>query len=97
MCGWALRLFGVGKVYYGASNPRFGGNGSVYDFHCCGGGRSEKTNTRKELAGCQSKGLDYESHGGILEEETIDILKRFYAQENDNGKLTSIWVHTLIA
>ena len=33
MCAQALRIIGIGHVYYGCRNPRFGGNGSVVAVH----------------------------------------------------------------
>ncbi|KAF9582810.1 tRNA(adenine34) deaminase [Lunasporangiospora selenospora] len=33
MCASALRQLGIGSVYFGAGNDRFGGNGSVFNIH----------------------------------------------------------------
>ncbi|KAF9114049.1 hypothetical protein BGX27_000248 [Mortierella sp. AM989] len=33
MCASALRQLGIGQVYFGAGNERFGGNGSVFHIH----------------------------------------------------------------
>ena len=33
MCAAALRILGVKRVFYGCSNPRFGGTGSVENVH----------------------------------------------------------------
>ena len=33
MCAAALRILGIKRVFYGCSNPRFGGNGSVESVH----------------------------------------------------------------
>ncbi|KAI1298623.1 hypothetical protein EDD11_006763 [Mortierella claussenii] len=33
MCASALRQLGIGQVYFGAGNDRFGGNGSVFHIH----------------------------------------------------------------
>ena len=31
MCAWAIRLSGIGRVVFGAFNPKYGAAGSVYD------------------------------------------------------------------
>ena len=33
MCASALSQVGIGKVFYGCANDRFGGNGSIYSLH----------------------------------------------------------------
>lgn len=33
MCAYALNLVGIKDVYFGCKNDKFGGNGSVFDFH----------------------------------------------------------------
>lgn len=33
MCAYALNLVGIKEVYFGCKNERFGGNGSVFNFH----------------------------------------------------------------
>lgn len=59
MCASALAQIGLRSIYYGCSNDRFGGCGSVLNLH-------------------------EESHcvAGILKEEAIELLRRFYAQTN---------------
>ena len=81
MCAWALRLLSISKVYYGASNPRFGGNGSVLCLN------DALESCSKDGKGYESSILShgYESFPGLLEQEAIEILKHFYDQENMNG------------
>ena len=31
MCAWAIKLAGIGKLVFGAHNPKYGAAGSVYD------------------------------------------------------------------
>jgi tRNA-specific adenosine deaminase 2 len=72
MCASLLRQYGIRKVYYGASNERFGGTGGVLNIH-------------------SDEGVQpgYEVSGGWLKEEAILLLRRFYVQENEKGKLFS--------
>ena len=70
----------IPQVYFGASNPRFGGNSSVLSLHDVLE-PNDNTCAEKEILG---KG--YTTYPGLLEEEAIAILKEFYGQENMNGK-----------
>jgi tRNA-specific adenosine deaminase 2 len=72
MCASLLRQYRIRKVYYGASNERFGGTGGVLRIHEGGVGE-----------GGPEKG--YEVSGGWLREEAIMLLRRFYVQENGRG------------
>ena len=58
MCAHALNLMGVGQVYFGQYNDRFGGCGSVL------------------------KSSSFEWRGGILEKESLEVLKSFYERGN---------------
>ncbi|EPE35386.1 Cytidine deaminase-like protein [Glarea lozoyensis ATCC 20868] len=73
MCASLLRQFGIKKVFFGASNEKFGGTGGVLDVHL-GNGR-----------GIGGKEGDYEVSGGWLREEAIVMLRRFYVQENERA------------
>lgn len=52
MCAHALSLVSIGRVIYGCSNDKFGGNGSILTVN-----------------------TNYESKGGLLKEQCIDVLK----------------------
>lgn len=69
MCARILRFLKIKKVYYGCSNERFGGCRSVINV---------ATNDK-----IGDDFLDFEY--GIREEETIGLLKTFYAGENLNA------------
>jgi tRNA-specific adenosine deaminase 2 len=69
MCASLLRQYGIRKVYFGASNERFGGTGGVLRVH-------------EREAGV---GEGFEVSGGWLREEAILLLRRFYVQENVKG------------
>ena len=73
MCAAALRYLGIGKVYYGCGNERFGGCGSVLNVHNGPYIPEELTPKLK----CQ-----------ILKEyrpECIMLLRQFYVRENDKA------------
>ncbi|KAH8660920.1 cytidine deaminase-like protein, partial [Tricladium varicosporioides] len=79
MCASLLRQFGIRKVFYGASNEKFGGTGGVLNV--------QRGNGRECLRGCEGEREegDYEVSGGWLREEAIVLLRRFYVQENERA------------
>lgn len=74
MCASLLRQYGIRKVYYGASNDKFGGTGGVLNIH------------DDEVGDLDS----YEVSGGWCREDAILALRRFYVQENDKGMLLEL-------
>ncbi|GHJ83898.1 hypothetical protein NliqN6_0300 [Naganishia liquefaciens] len=70
MCASALRQVGIGKVFYGAGNERFGGCGSVLDVN--------------DTPSIQSS-LSYPAFGGYYRPEAIMLLRRFYLIQNSNA------------
>lgn len=88
MCASLLRQMGVRKVYFGASNDKFGGTGGVLNIQKRNGapereGR-ESGDEEEEQQRWREEG-DYEVSGGWLREEAIVILRRFYIQENERA------------
>eukprot|EP00026_Physarum_polycephalum_P014416 Phypoly_transcript_14930.p1 GENE.Phypoly_transcript_14930~~Phypoly_transcript_14930.p1 ORF type:complete len:186 (+),score=19.00 Phypoly_transcript_14930:276-833(+) len=83
MCAAALAILNIKTVVFGCGNERFGGCGSVLDVrnHC-------NFVVGEELP------PPYTCITGILKQECIDALQRFYEQENPNAptplKKTSI-------
>ncbi|POS85674.1 hypothetical protein EPUL_001957 [Erysiphe pulchra] len=75
MCASLLRQFGIKRVFFGAWNERFGGNGSVISVH----------RTQDSVGKTSKKIGDYEVSGGWLREESIMLLRRFYIQENERA------------
>ncbi|GJJ78641.1 tRNA-specific adenosine deaminase 2 [Entomortierella parvispora] len=69
MCASALRQIGIGNVYFGAGNDRFGGNGSVFHIH-----KDENL-----------PHTGYPSTGGYFRGEAIIILRKFYVGENTHA------------
>ncbi len=72
MCAAALARIGVKVVYYGCSNDKFGGNGSILSCH---------------RADTFSHDLDqeYDVVPGVLEAEAINLLQEFYYRGNPNA------------
>lgn len=96
MCASLLQQFGIRKVWYGAVNDKFGGNGGVLNIHVENGkfdshdvaedkAKDGNDQTLDEMRTKKHEG-DYEVSGGWLREEAIVILRRFYVQENGRGK-----------
>ena len=72
MCAAALARIGVKVVYYGCSNDKFGGNGSILSCHRCG-------NFSHDLD------CEYDVIPGVLETEAIELLREFYSRGNPNA------------
>ena len=75
MCASALKITNIKKVFYGCSNTKFGGNGSVYSLNI------------KDTLGfpleCFSFSYPSIKIGGKFEELAINLLKSFYESGND--------------
>lgn len=67
MCASAIKMMGIPKVVYGCLNDRFGGCGSVYNIH-----------TPEIMPSLRS----YDCISGVLGEEAIEALRRFYGRPN---------------
>lgn len=79
MCASLLRQFGIRKVFFGASNEKFGGTGGVLNVQR---GNGRVFDDENEEIGEEG---DYEVSGGWLREEAILLLRRFYVQENERA------------
>ncbi|AAZ13183.1 tRNA-specific adenosine deaminase [Trypanosoma equiperdum] len=77
MCAAMLLYNRVRKVYFGCTNPRFGGNGTVLSVH----------NSYKGCSGEDAALIGYESCGGYRAEEAVVLLQQFYRRENTNAPL----------
>lgn len=84
MCASLLRQFGIRKVFFGASNEKFGGTGGVLDVQRGNGRTFSDEGERIGEGGIGEEG-DYEVSGGWLREEAILLLRRFYVQENERA------------
>lgn len=62
-------MIGIGRVFFGCRNDRFGGCGSILHLH-------------RAVALPSSKHVGYPIVGGICEEEAIRLLRSFYDREN---------------
>ncbi|KAL8694217.1 MAG: hypothetical protein Q9218_001104 [Villophora microphyllina] len=89
MCASALRQLRIRAVYFGCANDRFGGTGGVLSIHA----EYAKSTTLCEasLMGVSSPSVDqsFPAKGGILRDEAIMLLRRFYIQENQKGLIQS--------
>ncbi|XP_076817122.1 tRNA-specific adenosine deaminase 2-like [Clavelina lepadiformis] len=74
MCAAALRIANIPAVYYGCSNERFGGCGSVLNIH-----KDERLQ--------QSLGPTLHCIGGQQAHRAVQLLKGFYQQENPNAPI----------
>jgi tRNA-specific adenosine deaminase 2 len=84
MCAAALCLLGFRKVYYGCTNDRFGGCGSVLSLHsdgCAPCGSAEEESVTNGL----DKTRGFQSVGGVMADEAISLLRSFYEQGNPNA------------
>lgn len=68
MCASALLLMKIKKVYCGCMNDKFGGCGSIHNVNK----HQDKLNSFQ----------NYECVSGLFAHKAIDVLKRFYNQEN---------------
>jgi tRNA-specific adenosine deaminase 2 len=74
MCASALLHLKIKKVYFGCFNERFGGCGSILKVH--------------ENRSLHGKG--YEVVGGIMEGESVELMKQFYKIGNKNAPSPNI-------
>ena len=74
MCAAALARVGIGRVYFGCHNEKFGGNGSILSLH-------DQTGNAPHPPGARG----YPSTGGILGDEDVHLLKSFYEMGNPNA------------
>ena len=70
MCAAALRYLGIGKVFYGCGNERFGGCGSVLNVH-------DGPFVPDETLNCQIL--------KEFRTECIMLLRKFYVRENEKA------------
>ncbi|XP_068657490.1 tRNA-specific adenosine deaminase TAD2 isoform X3 [Aristolochia californica] len=76
MCASALSILGIRAVYYGCSNDKFGGCGSILSLH-------ESSSDQLASKGFGQKG--YKCIGGIMASEAVSLLRSFYDQGNPNA------------
>ncbi|OMJ28118.1 tRNA-specific adenosine deaminase 2 [Smittium culicis] len=76
MCSYALRILGISKVFYGCKNDRFGGCGSVLNI---------SSDCTKTIISIISDVPQYETYPGLLNDDAIFLLRKFYLKENTNA------------
>lgn len=72
MCAAALARVGIGSVYFGCSNEKFGGCGSILELNAPG-------------APVPTYSSPYPCYPGLLQQEAIDLLKQFYEMGNPHA------------
>jgi tRNA-specific adenosine deaminase 2 len=80
MCAGAISLMGVKRVFYGCSNDKFGGCGSVYHFPETGCGRC--CSPDESLASPFLKTSSFTCKKGLYAGEAIKLLQDFYIKGN---------------
>jgi tRNA-specific adenosine deaminase 2 len=87
MCAGALSLVGMGRVYFGCYNDKFGGCGSIVDVAgdgcgaCAGDGYGDAASGRHPVV----PGAGFVTRGGLLGEAAIRLLQDFYILGNPNA------------
>jgi tRNA-specific adenosine deaminase 2 len=93
MCAAAIELVGIPRVYFGCSNVRFGGCGSVYrvaghDAAASSNGNAAMTDDDDD-DNSDSKQQQQQSSfgitGGIYADEAVALFKEFYSRGNPNA------------
>jgi len=79
MCTGAIQLVGIKTVYYGCSNPRFGGCGGTYNCNRLIN-KTDVPQVYDLMKTSQFKG--FHAIGGIRENETVQLLQDFYSSGN---------------
>jgi tRNA-specific adenosine deaminase 2 len=72
MCAAAISMQGVVRVVYGCANDKFGGTGSIMNFH-----------ESSQVDGHLWNG--YEVISGFKRDEAIQLFKQFYARSNQRA------------
>ncbi|KAG4942516.1 hypothetical protein JHK85_047162 [Glycine max] len=76
MCASALSILGIKEVFYGCSNDKFGGCGSILSLHL-----SNTTPLNNEVP----PGKCFKCTGGIMASEAVLLFRTFYEQGNPNA------------
>ncbi|XP_057421845.1 tRNA-specific adenosine deaminase TAD2 [Lotus japonicus] len=76
MCASALSILGIKEVFYGCSNDKFGGCGSILSLHL-----SNNRSLNNEVP----SGRGFKCVGGIMASEAVHLLRTFYEQGNPNA------------
>ncbi|MED6148655.1 tRNA(adenine34) deaminase [Stylosanthes scabra] len=78
MCASALSILGIKEVFYGCSNDKFGGCGSILSLH-------QSTSTVSPNNTQVPLGKAFKCTGGIMASEAVLLLRTFYEQGNPNA------------
>ena len=88
MCAAALRKVRIQKVVFGCHNDRFGGCGSILSLHLHTMSSQSQSQSQSQSCSPQEDAapdndfLGYEIQSGVLANEAVSLLRRFYDREN---------------
>ena len=82
MCAAALRQLQVKRVVYGCANEKFGGGGSVFSLHSDPMIKGVSTCCSSSNPSPSQQYRPYPCEGGLLREEAVLLLRKFYVREN---------------
>lgn len=77
MCAAALSILGIGEVFYGCANDKFGGCGSILSLH--------SNASVPHISGEIPQGKGFKCTGGIMASEAVSLFRNFYEQGNPNA------------
>ncbi|EFC39039.1 predicted protein [Naegleria gruberi] len=90
MCASALILLKIGRVVCGCMNERFGGCGSVLNIHQSCYNSLNHNHHHDQHGNNNQLNWKYECVHGLFEKECIEILQRFYEQENPTAPIPKV-------
>ncbi|KAI8464784.1 MAG: cytidine deaminase-like protein [Monoraphidium minutum] len=84
MCAGALSLVGMGRVYFGCPNDKFGGCGSILAINEQGCGQCGRDSGARTYHGppLPPNGGGFERRGGLFAEAAVQLLQDFYLAGN---------------
>ncbi|KAL8450230.1 hypothetical protein Emed_002626 [Eimeria media] len=89
MCAWALRLCRIQRVFFGCSNSRFGGCGTVLNVHAAPTAAAAAAPAAAPAAAAAAAAAaappPLECKGGICAEEAVELLRVFYSRGNPHA------------
>jgi len=72
----------IKRVVFGCKNDRFGGCGSLFDFHRKEESSLPRTHSKNSMNLNSKTSPGYSITSGVLEKEAIALLRLFYDREN---------------
>jgi tRNA-specific adenosine deaminase 2 len=82
MCAGAMLQLGIRRAVFGCSNDRFGGCGSILNVNSLTPSSSSPFSSTPSLLDLYELSSSYPIEKGIMKEEAIRLLRKFYNREN---------------